>query len=103
VKEVWLQRELPWVGSGFIHRLPAGGADGAIADLERLRSRVFRRVLRRVPRRVAVVWTDANRLALDDLKAFAEAVCLFSDHSRMHRKTGYSSSSSWGRRPVARE
>jgi RNAse (barnase) inhibitor barstar len=37
---------------------------------------------------LAVVWTDADRLAANDLTTFAEAACMFNDHSQERRKLG---------------
>jgi RNAse (barnase) inhibitor barstar len=39
VEFVWLQRSLPWVESGFIHRLPTD-VDSALDDLRRLGFRI---------------------------------------------------------------
>jgi RNAse (barnase) inhibitor barstar len=41
-----------------------------------------------MPSRVAIVWTRADVLASRDLKAFAEAVCLFFEHSQERVKMG---------------
>jgi RNAse (barnase) inhibitor barstar len=123
VEFVWLQQALPWVGRGFVHRLPRDSEAG-VADLERLGFQVFRldgtkisdresfhREVAEVfsfpdyygrnwdafdecfgelemPPHVAVVWTDADRLAAGDLKTFAEAVCLFHDHYQERSKSG---------------
>ena len=121
VEFVWLQQELPWVGRGFIHRLPQD-ADAGVSDLERLGFRVFRldgtKIKDRetfhrqvaeafafpdyygrnwdafnecfgemdMPPHVAVVWTDAHRLAAGDLKTVAEAVCMLDYHSNARSK-----------------
>jgi len=33
---VWLQQKLPWIGAGFIHRIPHDGIESAVADLRGL-------------------------------------------------------------------
>jgi RNAse (barnase) inhibitor barstar len=41
-----------------------------------------------MPSHLAIVWTDADRLAASDLTTFAEAVAVFHEHCRARSKVG---------------